>query len=227
MASLAAAEPRVIGVRLTLTNGKTVHLRDISAKESAFVAPIGGKQLLAPPPPKPIARAQGVRSDVEIADDVARRAKALFNERRRMDALFPHPGRRGHRSDLRRTVCRLPPYWSVIRPPPRGRRSTPGFDARPHQHPGSPGTEEIAMTTLRVFRSALGLPPVAGGSNDPIPAPSDRAARSRSAGHRSTDPRARQASFCGFPGPNYRRRFSSRRILDVPGRFSISPYGLA
>jgi hypothetical protein len=90
VATVAAPEPGIVGVRLTLTNGKTVRLRDISAAESALVASIGGTELLAPPPLRmPPARAAGVRSDVEIADDVARRAKALSDEWRRMDAQLP------------------------------------------------------------------------------------------------------------------------------------------
>ena len=90
VASVAAPEPGILGVRLTLTNGKTVRLRDIPAAESALVASIGGKELLAPPPLRmPPPRATGVRSDIEIADDVARRAKALSDEWRRMDAQLP------------------------------------------------------------------------------------------------------------------------------------------
>ena len=90
VASVAAPEPGILGVRLTLTNGKTVRLRDFSAAESALVASIGGQEVLAPPPLRMAPpRATGVRSDIEIADDVARRARALSDEWRRMDAQLP------------------------------------------------------------------------------------------------------------------------------------------
>jgi len=90
VASVAAPVSGLPGVRLTLINGKTVRLLDIPPTKSALVAALGGKELFAPPPVRPPSPVRAARSDVEIADDVQQRAKALWAEWRRLDGQLPH-----------------------------------------------------------------------------------------------------------------------------------------
>lgn len=90
VASIAAPQPGIVGVRLNLKSGKTVALKDIEMAKSHELATIGGKDVPAPPPLRVPARPPERRSDEAIAADVERRAKALSDEWRRLDAQSPH-----------------------------------------------------------------------------------------------------------------------------------------
>src|SRR6478752_5681266 len=64
----------VTGCPAHLDQRETIRLLDISSTKSALVAAVGGKELFAPAPVRPPSPVRVVRSDVEIADDVQRRA---------------------------------------------------------------------------------------------------------------------------------------------------------
>jgi hypothetical protein len=81
VASVAAPEPGILGVRLTLTNGKTVRLRDFSAAESALVASIGGQE---------VARATAIAHGTTTGDGCSQR----YRDRGRRCAARKGPVRR-------------------------------------------------------------------------------------------------------------------------------------
>ena len=86
------------GVRLLLTSGKVLVLADIPSDRSEAVAAIGGKSTQRMPVPRstPVRSAQQDPTPMEMEADVERRARALAEERRRMntDQRWP-PNRTG------------------------------------------------------------------------------------------------------------------------------------
>ena len=87
--TVAAPAPEFHSVRLNLVNGPTISLADIPATESAAVAALGGKRIERPLPVRLPPRSPTRRTDQDVEADVARRAKALAEERAVMEANNP------------------------------------------------------------------------------------------------------------------------------------------
>jgi hypothetical protein len=87
--SVASPEPGFPWVRVNLRNQGTLSLSGIPASKAEAVAGLGQKEIRIPPLSVRPASGEHVKTDQQVAADVARRARALADERAAMDACEP------------------------------------------------------------------------------------------------------------------------------------------